>query len=296
MSRAPSAAPLDSTENNRIPLILDCGGKPLDLGQPRVMGILNLTPDSFSDGGRFLARDAALRHATQMVGQGAALIDIGGESTRPGARPVSVEQELERVVPVIEALAVEIAVPISVDTLKPAVMREAAAAGAGLINDVMALQAPGAIETVAELKIPVCLMHMQGEPRTMQKEPHYHDVVAEVGAFLAERVAACEAGGIRRDRLLIDPGFGFGKRLEHNLSLLKHLQGLDSLGLPLLVGISRKSMIGSLLGEVPVDQRVIGSVAAAVIAVMQGAAIIRAHDVGQTVEALKIASAVLFAD
>ncbi|MGD8907715.1 MAG: dihydropteroate synthase [Chromatiales bacterium] len=260
------------------------------------MGILNLTPDSFSDGGRFLARDAALRHAQRMVEEGAALVDIGGESTRPGAQPVSVEQELERVVPVIEALAGEISVPISVDTLKPAVMREAVAAGAGFINDVMALQAPSAVETAAELKVPVCLMHMRGEPRTMQQGPHYEDVVAEVRAFLAERVAVCEAGGIRRDRLLIDPGFGFGKTLSHNLSLLKHLQGLESLGLPLLVGISRKSMIGTLLGRVPVDQRVHGSVAAAVVAVIQGASIIRAHDVGPTVEAVKVASAVRSAD
>ncbi len=260
------------------------------------MGILNLTPDSFSDGGRFLARDTALRHAARMVEEGAAIIDIGGESTRPGAQPVSVEQELERVVPVIEALAGEFPVPLSVDTLKPAVMREAVAAGAGLINDVMALQAPGAIEAVAELEIPVCLMHMQGEPRTMQQEPHYEDVVAEVTGFLAERVAACEAGGIRRDRLILDPGFGFGKTLAHNLSLLKHLQCLESLGLPLLVGISRKSMIGSLLDGAPVDQRTNGSVAAAVVAVMRGGAIIRAHDVGQTVEALKVAAAVLSAE
>jgi dihydropteroate synthase len=260
------------------------------------MGILNLTPDSFSDGGRFLARDAALRHAEAMVEEGAAIIDIGGESTRPGAQPVSVEQELGRVVPVIEALAGEIPVPISVDTLKPAVMREAVAAGAGLINDVMALQAPGAVETVAELKVPVCLMHMQGEPRTMQQEPHYADVVAEVRDFLADRVAACEAAGIARERLLLDPGFGFGKSLGHNLSLLKHLRRLESLGLPLLVGISRKSMIGTLLGGAPVDQRVNGSVAAAVVAVMQGAAIIRVHDVGQTVDALNVATAVLSAD
>jgi dihydropteroate synthase len=260
------------------------------------MGILNLTPDSFSDGGRFLGRDAALRHAMEMAAAGAGIIDIGGESTRPGAQPVSVEQELERVVPVIEALADEIPVPLSVDTLKPSVMREAVAAGAGLINDVMALQAPGAIETVAELKVPVCLMHMQGEPRTMQRQPHYDDVVAEVRDFLAGRVTACEAGGIRRDRILLDPGFGFGKTLGHNLSLLKHLADLESLGLPLLVGISRKTMIGSLLDEAPVDQRVTGSVAAAVVAVMRGAAIIRAHDVKETVEAIKVASAVLSAD
>ncbi len=257
------------------------------------MGILNLTPDSFSDGGRFLARDAALRHAEGMAAAGAAIIDIGGESTRPGAQPVSVEQELERVVPVIEALAAETSVPLSVDTSKPQVMREAVAAGAGLINDVLALRIPGALEAAAETGVPVCLMHMQGEPRTMQQEPTYQDVVAEVSAFLAERVAACEAAGIGRERLLLDPGFGFGKTLSHNLVLLRDLSSLGSLGLPLLVGISRKSMIGSLLGGVPVDQRLHGNVAAAVVAVMRGAAIIRAHDVRETVEALKLVAAVL---
>ncbi len=297
MSPAPSVVRPDSTETQKTaPLILDCGGKPLDLDHPQVMGILNLTPDSFSDGGRFLGRDAALRHAERMLAEGAAVIDIGGESTRPGAEPVSVEQELDRVVPVIEALAGEVPVPISIDTIKPVVMREAVAVGAGLINDVMALQAPQAIETVAELDVPVCLMHMQGEPRTMQQEPHYGDVVSEVRSFLAERVSACEAGGIARQRLLLDPGFGFGKTLSHNLSLLKNLNSLAGLGLPLLVGISRKSMIGTLLGGVPVDQRIHGSVAAAVVAVMQGTAIIRAHDVRETVDALKLVAAVLSAD
>jgi dihydropteroate synthase len=260
------------------------------------MGILNLTPDSFSDGGRFLARDAALRHAERMVEEGAAIIDIGGESTRPGAQPVSEAQELARVVPVIEALAGEIAVPLSIDTSKPAVMREAVAAGAGLINDVLALRSPGAIEAAADVSVPVCLMHMWGEPRSMQKDPHYEDVVSDVTSFLADRVSACEAAGIARTRLILDPGFGFGKTLDHNLSLLKRLPCLASLGLPLLVGISRKSMIGSLLDGAPIDERVNGSLAAAVLAVTRGAAIIRAHDVGQTVEALKVTAAVLSAN
>ncbi|MFC1363495.1 MAG: dihydropteroate synthase [gamma proteobacterium symbiont of Ctena orbiculata] len=260
------------------------------------MGILNLTPDSFSDGGRFLDPETGLRHALDMVREGAAIIDIGGESTRPGAQSVSAEEELDRVIPVIERLAQAIPVPISIDPNKPGVVREAVAAGAGLINDIMALQAPTAAETAAALKVPVCLMHMQGVPRTMQQDPHYEDVVTEVRDFLAERVEVCEAAGIRRDRLLLDPGFGFGKTLGHNLSLLKHLQRLESLGLPLLVGISRKSMIGSLLEGVPVERRVVGSVAAAVVAVMQGAAIIRVHDVAETVEAVKVAAAVRSAD
>ena len=260
------------------------------------MGILNLTPDSFSDGGRFVARDAALCHAEAMVEEGAAIIDIGGESTRPGAQPVSVDEELARVVPVIETLAGEISTPISVDTSKPEVMHEAVAVGAGLVNDVLALRQEGAVETAAGLQVPICLMHMQGEPRTMQQNPQYRDVVSDVAAFLAERVTVCEAAGIGRERLLLDPGFGFGKTLEHNLSLLKHLKQLESLGLPLLVGISRKSMIGSLLNGAPVDERVVGSVAAAVLAVVRGAAIIRAHDVGQTVAALKVAAAVLSAE
>jgi dihydropteroate synthase len=256
------------------------------------MGILNLTPDSFSDGGRFLARDAALRHAERMLAEGAAIIDIGGESTRPGAQPVNVEQELARVMPVIEALAPELPIPLSVDTSKPQVMRESVAAGAGMINDILALRAPGALEAAAATGVPVCLMHMQGEPRTMQREPHYEDVVTEVRGFLAERAAACEAAGIGRERLLLDPGFGFGKTLAHNLSLLRHLASLGSLGLPLLVGISRKSMIGALLDGAPAEHRLQGSVAAAVVAVMQGAVIIRAHDVRETVEALKIVAAV----
>jgi dihydropteroate synthase len=231
-----------------------------------------------------------------MVRDGAAIIDIGGESTRPGAQPVSAEQELERVVPVIEALAGEIAVPISIDTFKPEVMRAAVAAGAGMINDIMALQAQGALQAAAETAVPVCLMHMQGEPRTMQQAPEYGDVVAEVMQFLSERRDACLAAGIPGNRILLDPGFGFGKTLGHNLSLLKHLRALAALDAPILVGISRKSMIGSLLGGAPVEERVCGGLAAAVLAVNEGAAIIRTHDVRETVEALCVAQAVLAAE
>lgn len=260
------------------------------------MGILNLTPDSFSDGGRFLDRDVALAHAREMVEAGAAFIDIGGESTRPGAQPVSAEEEMARVVPVIEVLAGEIDVPISIDTSKPAVMLEAVAAGAGMINDVMALQAPGALAAAVETAVPVCLMHMQGQPRSMQKAPSYTDVVAEVGQFLAERMQACLAAGLPRSRILLDPGFGFGKTLAHNLSLLKHLRTFAALDAPMLVGISRKSMIGALLDDAPVQARIPGSLSAAVLAVMQGAAIIRTHDVRETVDALKVAHAVMTAD
>jgi len=271
---------------------LRCGHRTLDLTRTRVMGILNVTPDSFSDGGDFATREAALRHARQMVADGADLIDVGGESTRPGAPPVSVAEELDRVIPVIEALAGELAVPVSVDTSKPEVMRAAVAAGAGLINDVAALRRPGALAAAAALRVPVCLMHMQGEPGTMQQDPAYGDVVAEVAAFLAGRLAACEAAGIPRERLLVDPGFGFGKTLAHNLALLRGLPRLASLGVPVLAGLSRKSMIGALLGGVPVGERLHGSVAAAVLAVERGAAIVRVHDVGPTVQALRIVAAV----
>ena len=271
---------------------LRCGHHTLDLTRARVMGILNVTPDSFSDGGDFATREAALRHARQMVADGADLIDVGGESTRPGAPPVSVAEELDRVIPVIEALASELAVPVSVDTSKPEVMRAAVAAGAGLINDVAALRRPGALAAAAALGVPVCLMHMQGEPGTMQQDPAYGDVVAEVAAFLAGRLAACEAAGIPRERLLVDPGFGFGKTLAHNLALLRGLPRLASLGVPVLAGLSRKSMIGALLGGVPVGERLHGSVAAAVLAVERGAAIVRVHDVGPTVQALRIVAAV----
>jgi dihydropteroate synthase len=271
---------------------LRCGHHALDLARARVMGILNVTPDSFSDGGDFATREAALRHARQMVADGADLIDVGGESTRPGAPPVSVAEELDRVIPVIEALAGQLAVPVSVDTSKPEVMRAAVAAGAGLINDVAALRRPGALAAAAALRVPVCLMHMQGEPGTMQQDPAYGDVVAEVAAFLAGRLAACEAAGIPRERLLVDPGFGFGKTLAHNLALLRGLPRLAELGAPVLVGLSRKSMIGALLGDVPAGQRLHGSVAAAVLAVERGAAIVRVHDVGPTVQALRVVAAV----
>ncbi|MEW8321841.1 MAG: dihydropteroate synthase [Candidatus Thiodiazotropha taylori] len=274
------------------PKILDCAGKPLDLSQPRVMGILNLTPDSFSDGGRFTARDAAIRHALQMIKEGAAMVDIGGESTRPGAQPVTAQQEMDRVIPLIEALAGEIEVPISVDTSKAEVMREAVSAGAGMINDVMALRDSGALQAATEGAVPVCLMHMQGEPRTMQCNPHYDDVVEDVKTFLQQRLDACLASGIPQDRLIVDPGFGFGKTLSHNLALLDNLQDLEQLGVPVLVGISRKSMIGTLLGDRAVEERLYGSLAAAVMAAMKGSAILRVHDVRATADALKIVSAV----
>jgi dihydropteroate synthase len=271
--------------------MLDCAGKTLDLSYPQVMGVLNVTPDSFSDGGRFMTPEAAVAQARIMADEGAAVIDVGGESTRPGAAPVSVEEELRRVIPVIAAIAAALPVVISVDTRKPEVMRAAVAAGAGLINDVSALQEEGALATAAQLEVPVCLMHMQGEPRTMQAAPHYEDVVAEVRAFLMGRVAACEQAGIPRGRLLIDPGFGFGKGLEHNLLLLKHLDTFKDLALPMVVGVSRKSMIGEVL-KVPAAQRLYGSIALATLAVWQGAALIRAHDVAATVQAIKLTAAV----
>lgn len=271
---------------------LDCAGKIVDLSRPAVMGVLNVTPDSLSDGGRYLQLAEALRRAETMVTEGAALIDVGGESTRPGAPPISTREELGRVLPVVERLARELPVPVSVDTSKPEVMREAARAGAGLINDVRALRLPGALEAAAASGLPVCLMHMRGEPATMQQEPVYADVVAEVHAFLAERIRVCESAGISRARILVDPGFGFGKTLDHNLTLLRHLDHFSGLAAGVLVGMSRKSMIGLLLG-VPVGERLAGSLAAAVIAVWQGARIVRAHDVRETVRALRVCAAVL---
>lgn len=271
---------------------LSCAGKVLDLSAPRVMGVLNVTPDSFSDGGRYLAPDAAVERALEMVAEGAAIIDIGGESTRPGAPAVSEQEELRRVLPIIEAVAARIPVPVSVDTSKARVMREAVAAGAGLINDVGALRAEGALETAAELAVPVCLMHMRGTPRTMQQAPDYDDVVGEVRGFLLERVQACLEAGIARERIVIDPGFGFGKTPSHNLSLLRHLERLTETGLPVLVGLSRKSLIGQILG-LPVERRLHGSVALAVLAAAKGALLARAHDVGPTVEALAVTAAVL---
>lgn len=267
---------------------------PLDLTHPKVMGILNVTPDSFSDGGDFISPESAISHADQMLQDGATIIDIGGESTRPGAEAVSEQEEMDRVIPVIETIKKRLPVIVSIDTNKPSVMREAVAAGAGLINDVMALQAPGAVETAQLLNVPVCLMHMQGEPRTMQQNPEYVDVVTDVMGFFQQRVDECVAAGIPKEHLLLDPGFGFGKTLEHNLALLKRLGEFKSTGLPLLVGISRKSMIGAVLGNAPVEDRLYGSLAAAVLALEQGAAIVRVHDVKPTADALKIVDAVRY--
>ncbi len=255
------------------------------------MGILNVTPDSFSDGGSYQRLERALARAREMVAEGATLIDIGGESTRPGADAVSVTEELERVIPVVEAVARELPVVVSVDTSKPEVMAAAAAAGAGLINDVYALRQPGAMAAAAASGLTVCLMHMQGEPRSMQSAPSYTDVIAEVATFLQDRRAAALAAGIAAEKILLDPGFGFGKQLEHNLRLLAHLAELSHLGAPLLVGVSRKSMFGALLGR-SVHERLYGSLAAAVLAASQGAAVLRVHDVAATVDALKVVTAV----
>jgi len=255
------------------------------------MGILNVTPDSFSDGGQFDRLDDALRHAERMVAEGAAILDVGGESTRPGASEVSESEEIERVVPVIEAIASRVDVPISIDTSKAGVMRAAVDAGACMINDVNALRGEGALEVAASLDVPVCLMHMQGGPRTMQQNPSYSEVVSDVTGFLLQRVAAAEAVGISRDNILLDPGFGFGKTLQHNLSLLRALPSLVGQGYPVLVGISRKSMLGMITGR-DVDQRLAGSLAAALIALQGGAAILRVHDVAETVDVLRVWQAV----
>lgn len=270
---------------------LDCAGRALQLDRPRIAGIINVTPDSFSDGGNFLDTAAAVAHGMKLVEEGADLLDVGGESTRPGARDVSVEEELARVIPVITALARKVDVPIAIDTSKPAVMRAAVAAGAGLINDVYALRRDGALEAAAELKVPVCLMHMRGEPGTMQDAPHYDDVIGEVKRFLTDRIFSCQLSGIDRKRIVIDPGFGFGKTLEHNLALLRALDQFATLGLPLLVGLSRKGMIGTLTHRTS-DARVYGSVAAALIAVQRGAAIVRVHEVAATCDALAVWQAV----
>lgn len=256
--------------------------------QPLVMGVVNVTPDSFSDGGRFERPDRAVAHALGLLEQGADLLDIGGESTRPGADPVSEADELARVVPVIERLRACAASPISIDTSKPAVMRAAVAAGADMVNDVNALRAPDALATVAELAVPVCLMHMQGQPRTMQDNPDYDDVVAEVLAFFDARVQACLNAGVAREHLVLDPGFGFGKTLAHNLALLARFRELNSLGYPVLAGLSRKSMLGTLTGRERPEDRVAASVTAAVLAAQRGAAIVRVHDVAATVDALKV--------
>lgn len=276
--------PLPST---RLP----CGNRVLVFDAPKVMGILNVTPDSFSDGGRYTAVESALRHAEGMVSAGAAIIDVGGESTRPGAPAVSEAEELDRVVPVIEAIARELDVVISMDTSTPAVMREGARAGAGLINDVRSLRRPGALETAAATDLAICLMHMRGEPGTMQQAPVYADVAGEVGAFLTEQVARCEAVGISRQRLVLDPGYGFAKTLEHNLELFRRQAELLAFGLPLLVGVSRKSMIGAVTGRA-VEGRLAGGLGLAALALAKGAQILRVHDVAETVDVVKMITAV----
>ncbi|MGE8120836.1 dihydropteroate synthase [Pseudomonas fulva] len=277
------------------PTRLPCGNRVLDLSRTHVMGILNVTPDSFSDGGRFSQRDEALRHAEAMVAAGATLIDVGGESTRPGARPVSVTEELERVAPMVEAIHRHLDVVVSVDTSTPAVMREAARLGAGLINDVRALERDGALDAAAATGLPVCLMHMRGEPGTMQDDPLYENVTQDVARYLQQRMVACANAGIEADRVVLDPGFGFAKTLAHNLSLFKHLEALHRLGRPLLVGVSRKSMIGLTL-ERPVDERLYGSLALAALAVTKGASILRVHDVAQTVDVVRMIAAVQHAE
>lgn len=270
--------------------VLDCAGHHLDLTRPLIMGVINTTPDSFSDGGTLyrnaqLDMEQAMARARDMVAAGAAILDIGGESTRPGALPVSLQEETDRVLPLVERIAAEIPVVISVDTSTPELMREVARAGAGMLNDVRALTRPGAVEAAASTGLPVCLMHMQGEPGSMQVAPHYLDVVTEVRDFLQGRVAACERLGIVRERLLLDPGFGFGKTVAHNLQLLQGLNQLAAMGFPLVVGLSRKSMIGKLLGR-EVEQRLPAGLALAVMAVERGAAIIRTHDVAATADAV----------
>ncbi len=277
------------------PTRLPCGSRVLDLSRPHVMGILNVTPDSFSDGGRFAARDAALRHAAEMVAAGATLIDVGGESTRPGAATVSTSEELERVAPVVEAIVRELDVVVSVDTSTALVISESARLGAGLINDVRSLRREGALEAAAASGLPVCLMHMRGEPGDMQSDPRYEDVTREVGEFLAERTAVCAAAGIPGDRVVLDPGFGFAKTLAHNLSLFKHMEKLHAFGRPLLVGVSRKSMIGAALQR-PVGERLYGSLALAALAVAKGACILRVHDVAETVDVVRMIAAVQAAE
>ena len=274
---------------------LPCGNRVLDLAHTHVMGILNVTPDSFSDGGRFAALDAALRHAESMVLAGATLVDVGGESTRPGAPAVSQQEELDRVAPVVERISRELDVIISVDTSAPIVMTEVARLGAGLINDVRSLRRDGALQAAAATGLPVCLMHMLGEPGDMQNSPHYDDLVGEISAFLVDRMQQCAAAGIAPDRIVLDPGFGFAKTLQHNLSLFKHMDALLSLGRPLLVGVSRKSMIGQALNR-PVAERLYGSLALAALAMTKGARILRVHDVAQTVDVVRMIAAVESAD
>ncbi len=270
---------------------LDCAGRLLKLDRPRVMGIVNVTPDSFSDGGHHDTVAAAVAHGLKLAAEGADALDVGGESTRPGAEAVSLADELARIIPVIERLARETSLPISVDTSKPEVMRAAVAAGAGMINDVYALRREGALDAAASLGVPVVLTHMLGEPRGMQDAPHYDDVVGDVHRFLAERLFACEMAGIAKKNLVVDPGFGFGKTLDHNLLLLRQLARLADLGVPVLAGISRKRSLGEITGR-GVDERVFASVAAAVLAAEYGARLVRVHDVAATVDAMKVWAAV----
>lgn len=275
---------------------LDCNGRVLTLDRPRVVGVVNVTPDSFSDGGRHDTLDAAYAHAMRLAEEGADMLDIGGESTRPGADDVSVEDEIHRVVPLIERLVAATTLPVSIDTSKPEVMRAAVGAGAGMINDVYALRREGALDAAADLRVPVCLMHMQGEPRGMQDAPSYDDVVGEVHRFLTDRLFACELAGIDRRRILVDPGFGFGKDLEHNLSLLRAMGRFAELGAGAYAGLSRKSMIGTITGRTEPTDRVAGSVAAALVAVQRGAIMVRVHDVAATVDALAVWAAVKAGD
>ena len=271
---------------------LDCAGRPLRLDRVRVMGIINVTPDSFSDGGEHATTEAAIAHGLRLAEEGADVLDIGGESTRPGADDVSVDEELRRVIPVIEALAQRTTLPVSIDTSKPEVMRAAVAAGAGMINDVYGLRREGALDAAASLGVPVVLMHMLGEPRSMQEAPVYDDVVADVHRFLAERIFAAEMAGIAKSRIVVDPGFGFGKTLEHNIALLARLDRIAALGVPVLAGLSRKRSIGQLTGRDDPHARVHGSVAAHLIAAQRGAKLVRVHDVAATVDALKVWEAV----
>ena len=272
-------------------MILSCGRFQLNLNRPHVMGIVNVTPDSFSDGGRFNATDAAIAHALKLVEEGADILDVGGESTRPNATPVSLQDELDRVIPVISTLAQKINIPISIDTYKPQVMQAAIAAGASMVNDVRALQEHGALEIVADSDVAVCLMHMQGTSQTMQDSPHYENVVSEVKAFLADRLQASIHKGIGAERILLDPGFGFGKTRAHNITLIQQLDSFNALGQPLLVGLSRKSILGQVTGN-DVDARLYASIAASVIAAMKGASLLRVHDVKETIEALKVVTAI----
>ncbi|HWU75650.1 MAG TPA: dihydropteroate synthase [Rhodanobacter sp.] len=276
--------------------VLDCAGRPLRLDRPRVVGILNVTPDSFSDGGLHAGVDAAVAHGLRMAEEGADMLDIGGESTRPGADEVPVEEELRRVLPVIERLHAQTTLPLAIDTSKPEVMRAAVAAGAGMVNDVYALRRDGAMDAVAELGVPVCLMHMLGEPRSMQDDPRYDDVVGEVHRFLADRLFACELAGIERRKVMVDVGFGFGKTLEHNVALLAALERFANLGSGVYAGLSRKHMIGRLTGRTEPADRASGSVAAALIAVQRGARMVRVHDVRATVDALAVWQAVAAID